>query len=138
MRKRTTATLLALALATLLGCGGRTQPAFSDLSPVKGVVKRGGSPANGGVIQFIPESGDKGEFVINSEVASDGTYSLSTVRSTDSSGERRSGAPAGKYRVTYRPPLGDQAAGAPTGTYELPTPVTVQAGNTDIPLDFKK
>jgi hypothetical protein len=139
MRNRTTAALLGLVLASLVGCGGRNQPAFSDLNPVKGVVKRGGAPANGGVVVFIPEADDKGEFLINSEVGSDGTYSLSTVRTTDSRGERRPGAPAGKYKVNYRPPLGDQtAAGTPTGTYDLPAPVTVQAGSNDIPIEFKK
>jgi hypothetical protein len=137
MRNRATTALLALALAALVGCQGKPQPAFADLHPVKGVVKRGGTPANGGSVRFFPEE-DKGEFIINSEVGPDGTYALSTVRATDSRGERRPGAPAGKYRVTYQPPLGDQAAGAATGAYELPASVTVQAGSNDIPLDFKK
>ena len=94
MRTRTLSTA-ALALALLVGCDkGNKQPDFPDLSPVKGGVKRDGQPVKGGVVQFTPDP-DKPEFLINSEVGADGVYTLSTVRTTDSKGERKTGAPAG-------------------------------------------
>ncbi len=128
---------LALALAVGAGCGtGTKQPDFPDLSPVKGVVKRGGqSVGGGGIVRFTPDP-DKSEFVINSEVGADGTFALTTVRTTDSRGERKTGAPAGSYKVTYTPPLGDQTVGGQAGPVELPAKVTVKAGDNDITIDL--
>jgi hypothetical protein len=139
MRTRITrALVLALALATGAGCdSGPKQPDFPDLNPVKGVIKRGGQPVSGGSVRFNPDP-DKPDFVVNSEVGTDGTYTLTTVRTTDKSGERKTGAPAGAYKVTYTPPIGDQTAGGQTGPMSPPTAVTVQAGNNDIPIDLPK
>lgn len=137
MRTRTLSTA-ALALALLVGCDkGNKQPDFPDLSPVKGGVKRDGQPVKGGVVQFTPDP-DKPEFLINSEVGADGVYTLSTVRTTDSKGERKTGAPAGAYKVTYTPSLGDQTAGGQTGPVELPAKVTVKVGDNDITIDLPK
>ena len=75
------ASCLALfGLLTLAGCGGKSgnDPEYGDLQPVKGVVTRGGQPVKGGTIRFNPDP-DKGEFMVNSEVGTDGTYSLSRV-----------------------------------------------------------
>lgn len=128
----------ALALGLLSGCGsGVKQPDFPDLSPVKGVVTRGGSPVKGGAVQFFPDPA-KPDFLINSEVGTDGTYALSTVRTTDSSGERKPGAPAGTYKVTYTPPLGDQTAGGAVNPIDLAKTFTVAAGNNDIPIELPK
>lgn len=137
MRIRITVGLVALAAVVLPGCGGSRQPDFGDLNPVTGVVKRGGTTVNGGVVTFIQEP-DKGEFLVNCEVKPDGTYALTTVRLTDSKGERKPGAAAGSYKVSYVPPLGDQAAGASTEPVQLPKPVTVKPGPNDIPLEFPK
>lgn len=130
--RRTSLPLLALAL--FAGCGSGDQPKFPELSPVKGVVQRGGQPVKGGVIRFTPDP-DKPEFLTNSEVGADGTYSLSTVRTTDKSGERKSGAPPGKYKVTYTPPLGDQAAGGDMSPIPIAAPVEVKAGENDLKID---
>ncbi|HEY1188491.1 MAG TPA: hypothetical protein VGE74_12640, partial [Gemmata sp.] len=101
----------AALAAALLGCGkDPSQPGFPDLHPVKGVVKRGGQPVSKGTVQFTPDPA-KSDFLVNSEVGADGTFTLTTVRTTDSRGERKPGAPAGKYKVTFTPPLGDQTAG---------------------------
>ena len=86
--------------------------------PGQGGGKRDGQPVKGGVVQFTPDP-DKPEFLINSEVGADGMYTLSTVRTTDSKGERKTGAPAGAYKVTYTPSLGDQTAGGQTGPVKL-------------------
>ncbi len=136
---RTTLAPATLALAFLAGCGGgdKQQGAFPDLHPVTGTVKRGGQPVKGGVVRFIPDP-DKPEFLVNSEVKDDGTFTLTTVRTTDSKGERKPGAAAGAYTVTYTPALGDQAAGGPTGSIELPKTVTVTAGPNDITVDLPK
>jgi hypothetical protein len=128
----------ALAVAILAGCGkDGDQPAFPELHPVKGVVKKGGQPVSGGSVRFTPDA-DRGEFLINSEVGPDGTFTLSTVRTTDRSGERKPGAAAGKYKVTYMPAGGDQTAAAQMNPIELPNPVTVNAGNNDLTLDLPK
>lgn len=128
----------ALALGLLSGCGsGAKQPDFPDLSPVKGAVTRGGSPVKGGAVQFFPDPANP-DFLINSEVGADGTYALSTVRTTDKSGERRPGAPAGTYKVTYTPPLGDQTAGGAVSPIELTKAFTVAPGSNDIPIDLQK
>lgn len=132
-----TAFLLAGVSVALAGCGTGDQPAFPELHPVTGVVRRGGRPVNGGAVRFTPDP-DRPEFLINSDVGADGTYTLSTVRTTDKKGERKAGAPAGTYAVTYTPPLGDQAAGGDVSPVMLPNPVTVKAGANDIPIDVRK
>lgn len=129
-------TACAVALGSVVGCGGSdNQPEFPPLHPAKGVVKRGGQPVKGGVVRFTPEP-DKPEFVINSEVGADGTFTLSTVRSTDKRGERKTGAPAGSYKVTYTPALGDQTATAVLVPVDLPKPIAIQAGENDLSVDL--
>jgi len=113
--------LLALTLVIIAGCKGSKQPSFPDLNPVKGTVKRGDKTVTGGVVTFNTDP-PSSEFMINSEVGTDGSYSLSTVRSTDTKGERKPGAPAGKYTVTYRPPLAEQAPGVQTDPTPSPRP----------------
>ena len=132
--------LVAPVLAVLLvGCGGGgNQPAFPELFPVKGVVKRGGQPVSGGSVKFTPDP-DRPEFGINSEVGADGTFSLTTFRTTDKAGERKPGAPAGKYRVTYMPPAGDQTAGGVSfNPIEAPEPATVAALENNLTVELTK
>jgi hypothetical protein len=128
------AALAAVGLAAGCGGGAREQPKFGDLVPVAGVVVQGGAPVSGGVVEFIPEK-NKDDFMINSEVGGDGKYSLTTVRLTDSRGERKPGVPPGKYRVNFRPPLANQAPGASTDTIELATPVNVTKAETDLKIE---
>ena len=96
----------------------------------------GDAAVSGGVVRFSPDP-DKPDFLVNSEVGADGRFKLSTVRTTDSQGERRHGAAAGKYRVTFTPKLGDQTSGykAPV---TLPTPVTVEAKENDLTIRLPK
>jgi len=131
--------LLAAVVAALgfaAGCGDNRapQPAFAELVPVSGVVNQGGKPASGGVVQFNPDP-DKGEFIINSEIGTDGKFNLSTVRATDSQGERKPGAPPGKYKVVYRPALGNQASGGSVDPIDVPTPVTISKAEPDLKID---
>jgi len=132
------ALVLGAGLAALAGCGGGKKLGdFPDLSPVKGVVKRDGQPVKGGLIRFAPDP-DKPDFLTNSPVKDDGTYSLSTVRTNDSAGERKPGAPPGTYKVVYTPSLNDQTTGGKMDPIEVPTKVTVKAGDNDIPVDLPK
>lgn len=131
---------IVLALAPFVaGCGGGggNQPTFPDLHPVKGVVKRDGAPVKGGAVAFAPNPAQP-DFLINSEVGPDGTFELSTVRTTDRSGERKKGAPAGNYKVTFTPPLGDQTAGGALGPVDVPKPATVAAGPNDLTVELPK
>jgi hypothetical protein len=132
------ATAAALLAAAASGCGGDSkQPAFPDLVPVKGVVKRAGQAVKGGAIQFVSDPA-KPEFLTNSEVGTDGTFALSTVRTTDSRGERKAGAPPGKYKAVYQPPLGDQTAGGQMEPINVPGPFEVKAGDTEVTVDLPK
>ncbi len=128
----------AFVTALILGCGsGSEQPAFSELHPVKGVVLRGNAPVNSGSVRFTAEP-DQPEFLINSPVGADGTFTLTTVRTTDKSGERKSGAPLGTYHVTYMPAGGDQTAGGAMEPIELPKTVTIEARENDLKLELPK
>lgn len=135
MQKPSIAGIVLLLAALLSGCGSgeREQPAFADLYSVKGVVKRDGKLVKGGAVMFFPDP-DKNEFLINSEVGGDGSFSLTTVRTTDRSGERRPGAPAGQYKVNYVPPMGDQLAGGQGTPIELPASVVVEAKDNSLEL----
>jgi hypothetical protein len=137
----TQALFLTLAFG-ITGCGPK-QPDFPELVPVKGVVKKGKETVTAGIIQFEPET-PRPAFLIQSFVAPDGTYSLVTTRTTDTVGENRPGAPAGKYKVTYLRPLGEKPpekgskGGPPPGPIRLGEPVTVSAGQADYPIDLTK
>ncbi len=136
MTRKTGPLFLLAALAA--GCGGdASQPKFPDLNPAAGVVKRAGQPVKGGAVQFVPDP-DRPDFLVNSEVGADGTFALSTVRTTDKSGERKTGAPAGKYKVVYQPPLGDQTAGGQLSPINVPAPVEVKAGPNDLLVELPK
>lgn len=126
---------IGVMVLLLVGCSdGRNQPSFPDLNPVKGTVTIGGKTATGGVVTFHAEPKNE-EFLINSEVDGDGSFSLSTVRTTDSRGERKPGVAAGKYTVTYTPPLGDQTAGGSQEPISLPAPVSISGPETNLKID---
>lgn len=143
MNTRTLQRLGARALGTALvalaaGCGGDKKLGhFPDLHPVKGVVKRDGQPVKGGVVRFVPEP-DKPEFLINSEVKDDGTFALTTVRTNDSSGERKPGAAAGTYKVVYTPSLNDQTTGGKMDPIPATKTATVNAGDNEVTVELPK
>ncbi len=129
--------MLALSLATsFLGCTASKQPDFEALHPVSGKVQRAGQPLAGGVVRFnsVP---DKPEFSINGLVNDEGAFSLTTVRSTDTRGERRPGAPVGEFSVVYTPPNLDQ-----TKIFEppitLPMLVKIEAQDNNLTLEVPK
>lgn len=129
--------LLLLALLAFAGCdSGTNQPAFAELHPVRGTVMRGGKPVAGGAVQFAAAPED-GSFMINSDVLPDGTFQLSTVRTTDTQGERKTGAPAGSYRVTYMPVVVDQTAGN-VEPITLNKEVTVEAKDNDLTIELPR
>jgi hypothetical protein len=123
-----------LCLIALAGCGGDgTQPAFDTLHPVSGVVETAeGQPVTGGVVRFDAEPRDD-NFLINSEISPDGSFTLSTVRTTDTRGERRTGVPAGTYRVTYLPFVADQTL-SNQGPVTLPEPMVVPVSESRLEL----
>ncbi|WP_425615366.1 hypothetical protein NA78x_005283 [Anatilimnocola sp. NA78] len=131
--------LLVAAVAFLsswtLGCGnGVEQPAFDALHPVTGKLTRGGMPAGGGMVRFNPIP-DKQEFIINSLVETDGTFKLTTVRTTDTQGERRDGAPIGEYTVVYMPPVVDQTI-AHQDPISLPQKVVIEAKDNQLTIEL--
>ena len=127
------AALISLQLCLAVGCGGPKQPDFDPLHPVTGKTQRAGAPLAGGSLRFNPIP-DKQEFIINSLVGPDGTFTLTTVRTTDSKGERRPGAPAGEYSVVYIPESLHQTAGyQPPIT--LPQKVVIEAKENTLTLE---
>ncbi len=126
--------LLAVAVA---GCSSGSAITFPELHPVKGVVKAGGKTSGGGFLQCVPEGGPN-DYIIGSTVADDGTFTLSTSHKDDKSGDRKSGVPAGKYKVTYNPPLGDQTVGPPTEPIQVTKLLIVQAGDNDVIIEVPR
>jgi len=126
--------VLLAGLVLLVGCKAKNQPQFGDLFPVTGTVLASGKAVSGGVVRFAPDP-DKPDFLINSEVGSDGRFKLSTVRTTDTSGERKPGAPAGNYKVTYTPSVTDQTAGYKQPV-TLPKAVTVEPKENDLKIEL--
>ena len=124
--------LFTAAILLFSGCSSGNQPEFADLHPVTGKVQRAGVALQRGSLRFTPVN-DKGEFSVNSEVSDDGSFSLTTVRTTDSRGERRLGAPAGEYTVVYAPESLDQTVDVPPIT--LPRKIVVEAKDNTLTLE---
>lgn len=132
------ALVLCLLCGVLTGCGGQVELAeFEALKPIKGTVTQAGQPVSGGVIVFQSEP-DKPDFLVNSEVGSDGSYTLTTVRLNDRTGERKPGAPAGNYRVTYTPVIQDQTAQGAAGPITLPKLVVIDGREEVLNIDLPK
>lgn len=125
--------LLAVACC---GCGREANPAtaFGELCKVNGSLKRDDLVATGGSVRFVPIP-DQPDFLINSEVGNHGEFQLSTVRTTDSRGERRPGAPPGKYRVIYQPPVFDQTQGH-IEPLESSEPIQVEATKNSYQIEL--
>ena len=96
--------LLLLLAVLLLGCGsGKTSgEKLPELVVTKGTLKKAdGSAVNGGFVELRPE-GSTATTTINSIVEAGGKFDLGTF----TAGDRHSGAPPGRYQVTYLPEMG--------------------------------
>jgi hypothetical protein len=128
--------LVILGVFVLTGCPGSTPKGdLPTLQPAKGKVLRGGQPVNGGSIKFHAEGGSL-DLVVGGEVNADGSFELQTMHAQ--SMKKASGAPVGRYKVTYFPALGDQTAGPNPAPIELPDTVTIKDGPNDIPIEVGK
>lgn len=128
--------LLVIALSLLsvqTGCFGPKQPEFDALHPVTGKLQRAGAPLARGAVSFKPIPENQ-EFNVNGEVGDDGSFKLTTVRMTDSKGERRPGAPAGEYNVIYIPESKDQTV-AFQPPITLPQKVVIEAKDNSLTLE---
>jgi hypothetical protein len=134
LRRSAMLACLGMTLAMSTGCGnGVAQPDFDPLQAVTGKVMQGGKPVSGGVIKFSPVPARE-EFIINSVVDESGTFKLTTVRTTDTTGERREGAPVGEYQVIYTPLVADQTV-ANVEPVTLPNKVRINETANDLTLE---
>jgi hypothetical protein len=124
-----------LGIMLLVGCqSDKPKWELPPLHAAKGTILRGGSPVNGGVIQFRPEP-DVPDIVVNAEVKPDGTFELKTLHAL--SQKSGPGAPVGNYRVMYLPPtIGDQNMAAPPVL--LPKPFTIKEGANEVTIELGK
>ena len=128
--------LFASCLAAMLGCSSDSGVKWPKLHPAKGIVKVGGTVASGGYVHFRPEDTNIRDFVVTSEVGTDGTFTLTTGHAQDGKKERKPGAPAGRYIVTYSPQQTDQATGRTAMPIETPQPVTISPGENSLAVDL--
>ena len=130
--------ILLLGIVLALGCsGGGSAVEWPPLHPVKGTVSLGGKPVAGGLLQFQPEAGGNPDFLISSVVSPDGSFTLATSHVHDKSGSRKTGAPAGKYKLTFTPAIGDQTAGGGSMMpILLPQPVVVDSKENDLKIEL--
>lgn len=86
------------------------------------------------MVRFQPQP-DVPDLIINSVVGADGTFDLQTLHAV--SQKKAPGAPAGTYKVTYHPDLGDQTKGGnpvpvtPAATFTIkdgPNELTIELG----------
>ncbi|HBE68227.1 MAG TPA: hypothetical protein DDW52_08775 [Planctomycetaceae bacterium] len=82
--------LLSLAVALCVGCGGESNP---PTSPVTGVVKLDGKAIEGAQIAFIADPSNPDNRAAAGVTDAEGRYSLTSFVSGD-------GAMAGKYNIT--------------------------------------
>lgn len=130
--------VLAAALAAAAGCSSDAKP-WPELHPVHGTVKVGGQPVASGYLTFRSEDPANAEFIVSGKIEADGIYMLATTHALEKGSAAKLGAPAGRYRVMYMPPgTGDQVTGASVEPIDAPKPITVNAGNNNLPIDFPK
>jgi hypothetical protein len=134
-------------LISCAGCGGADS---HPVAPVKGKVMFEGKEVTQGSISFTPIGGEKEKKgpgkPAESEIASDGTYALSTHGNKD-------GAVVGKHRVSFSPPPGPsfanseeyakaKAKGLDKAPYEGLVPKTpeveVKSGSNEINIELVK
>lgn len=133
---RPTRLIAALGLALLIGCtAGKPKGDLPPLHPAKGKVVRAGQPVAGGMVRFQPEP-DIPDVVVNAEVKPDGTFELQTLHAV--SQKKAGGAPAGTYRVTYYPNLGDQTQGPNPAPVTPAQKYTITEGPNDLTVEVGK
>lgn len=112
---------LLVALIALTGCGG-TPDRIGKTFPVAGKVTVEGKPLTSGTISFWPDAskGNPTEFQPAGEIASDGTFKLTTFG--------KEGAPSGWYKVVIfareEVATPDGRASSPTGKFLVNTKYT--------------
>ena len=133
---RTRELAVALGLVIALGCtDGKPKGDLPALHPAKGKVVRDGKTVNGGSVRFHPDPEDL-DLVVGGEVKADGSFELQTQHAQ--SQKKGAGAPAGTYRVTYFPPLGDQTTGPSPEPITPQQTQTIQAGNNELTVELGK
>jgi hypothetical protein len=105
-----------LVLVTFAGCGKPVN--LPKLSPVKGVVVRGGQPVQSGKLELKAQP-DNPDMMVNAQVDPTGHFE---VVSMDRDGKKRPGAPEGSYKLTYIP----QATDHKIEPVEVPVIFTVE------------
>jgi hypothetical protein len=108
----------AIALCGVAGCQKRVAP-MPPTFPVTGKVVSKAGKVVAGTIAFQPATDT--QMTCNAILAADGTFSLSTLRTSD--GARADGAPVGEYRVTILPASSSHQTGRPQ---TLPQQVVVK------------
>lgn len=131
-------TLFALAVALVAGCSNGPVVKWPDIHPAQGVVKSGGKAVSGGSLHLRADDASLSDLHVTADVGADGAFSLVTGHAQDKKNERKPGAPAGPFKVTYFAPQGDQTAGRPTLPIELQQPLTIKAGDNDLTIDLPK
>ncbi len=101
--------LAFLLVGCALGCGKTQKREPVALYPVTGQVLKNGKAVTAGYLRFLPEK-DQAVVIVISEVKSDGTFELKTLREDK---KRELGAPQGSYFVFYHPPGTDQKSVEP-------------------------
>jgi hypothetical protein len=125
--------LLAASLVALAGCSSGSQVDWPELFPVKGTVTQGGKSLSGGNLLFHQTG--SAEYLVSGNVEADGTFTLNTAHARDR-GTRKTGAPTGKYRVTYTPLIVEPST--PSDPIDLKNAVTIEARENALSLDLPK
>jgi hypothetical protein len=131
-------TIALMVIFAVAGCqDGKPKAELPPLHPTTGKVVRNGQPAGPGSLQLDPEPALT-DVRVSAEVRPDGTFEVATLHTP--SGKKAAGAPAGVYKATFMPALGDQA----TGAVAVPTPVTpgetytIREGKNELTIEIGK
>jgi len=119
--------IVPLFVLLVAGCG-KSSGTLPELHSVKGGLVQSGKAVSGGFVRFMPDK--EGDFIVQSEVDAAGKFELQTVANS----QKRKGAPAGSYSVTYTPPGTDHKIAIVTtkGT------VSIVPGTHDLSVDLDR
>lgn len=114
--------------ALLLGCGSASRDELPETYPVSGtIVNANGKKLTEGRLTFHSTSAPG--LSVTGTVGPDGTFTLETARQD----QRRAGAPAGQFNVTYI----RQRDGTRMEVIHLPEPVTIEAQTNELKLTLR-
>jgi len=85
----------ALALATLVGCGGGDGIVRLPVHPVEGQITRNGKPLANALVALHPKGGDSRAITARGQTDENGNFKVTTYDQND-------GAPEGDYAVTVQ------------------------------------